>query len=366
MRLSSTLLAVAALSLAGPSLAQPDDGPPRPELPALGLDAQMTDAEIGAALDPWFANLTQSGLFNGAVVVARDGREVFARGYGLTGLTGSAAIGPDTRFPIASIGKAFTHVAIAQLIQQGRLTPETTIADVIPDYPNNVSRSATIAELLDHRAGIADIFGPAFRDAPKSQFLSNADYYRFVSAHPPMFAPGEAQEYCNGCYVVLGEIIARVSGQRYEAYVAEHVFAPAGAIGCAYLRHDQLPDDVARFVGRPSGPGTPVEDVSRFHGFAGSAAGNPYCSVRDLLAFDDALREQRLLNAELTAQVLRGEPQAGRHTRRIGFAGGGPGVNGLLFGNGAWTVIVLANRPEPAGEVIGETVFSLLAGPRPQ
>lgn len=366
MRLKSALSAIAALSFAGPSLAQPHDGPPRPELPALTLNAQMTDAEIGAALDPWFVGMTESGLFNGAVIVARDGREIFTRGYGQTDLASNIAVTPDTRFPIASINKAFTHVAIARLMQEGRLTPDTTIADIIPDYPNTVSRSATIAQLIDHRGGVADIVGPAFRDTSKDLLTSNTDFYRLVSSQPPLFAPGERQEYCNGCYVVLGEIITRVSGQRYEDYVAANVFAPAGMTGCAFLRHDQLPPDAARFIGRPRGPGTPFEDVSRFHGVAGSGAGNSYCSVRDLLAFDNALREQRLLDAEFTAQVLRGEPQAGRHTRRIGFAGGGPGVNGILFGNGAWTVVVLTNRPEPNGEFIGETVFSLLAGPRPQ
>jgi hypothetical protein len=122
----------------------------------------------------------------------------------------------------------------------------------------------------------------------------------------------------------------------------------------------------SRFTGRPQGPGTPLQDVSRFHGVGGSAAGGAYSTLRDLLAFDNALREHRLLNPEMTAQVLRGQPETSRATARIGFAGGAAGVNTLLYGNGAWTVIVLTNYPPPAGETIGSTVFPLLAGPRPQ
>ena len=360
------LLAVGLGLLAGPAWAQSEDGPPRPQLPPLTLNAQMSDAEIGAALDPWLAGLQRDGVFNGALLVARDGRELYARAYGARDLATGAAIGPDERFPIASIGKAFTHVAIAQLIQQGRLAPETTIADVLPDYPSAVSRTATVEQLLTHRAGVADIFGPAFRALPKEQLTSNHAYYEFVSRQPPTFAPGAGQEYCNGCYVVLGEIIEAVSGQPYEAYVTEHVFAPAGMTRSAFLRHDQLPADAARFIGHPMGPGTPSQDVSRFHGVSGSAAGNAYSTLRDMLAFDNALREHRLLGPELTAQVLRSEPEAGRATARIGFAGGGPGVNSLLLGNGAWTVIVLTNFEEPAGETIGSAVFPLLAGARPQ
>ncbi|MBL8545011.1 MAG: beta-lactamase family protein [Hyphomonadaceae bacterium] len=351
--------------LAGPALAQ-DDGPPPPQLPSLALTTQSSDAQIGAALDPWLAGLERGGVFNGAVLVARNGQEVFARAYGERDVASHASLSVDDRFPVASIGKAFTHVAIAQLIQARRLSPTTTIADVIPDYPGAVSRTATVQQLLGHEGGVADIFGPAFRQAPKERFTNNHAYYEFVSQQPPTFAPGAGNEYCNGCYVVLGEIIERVSGLPYEQYVAEHVFTPAGMARSSFPRSDQLPADTARFIGHPRGPEAPAEDVTRFHGVAGSAAGNAYSTLRDMLAFDNALREHRLLNAELTAQVLRGQPEAGRATARIGFAGGAPGVNTLAIGNGAWTVIVLTNREPPAGETIGSTVFPLLAGPRPQ
>lgn len=358
-------LALAMTLLAGPALAQ-RDGPPRPQLPPLALNGQMTDAQIGAALDPWLAGLQRDGVFSGAFLVARSGQEIYAHAFGTRDLTTNTALNVDDRFPLASIGKAFTHVAIAQLIEAGRVTPETTIADIIPNYPNATSRTATIQQLITHRGGIADIFGPAFRDAPKSGFTNNHAYYEFVAAQPPMFAPGAQEEYCNGCYVVLGEIIERVSGQPYEQYIAEHVFARAGMSRSGFLRNDQLPADAAHFIGHPGGPNSPAEDVTRFHGVSGSAAGNAYSTLRDMLAFDNALREHRLINPDLTAQVLRGEAESGRATPRVGFAGGAPGVNTLLFGNGAWTVISLTNHEPPAGETVGSTVFPLLAGPRPQ
>ncbi|MEZ5960141.1 MAG: serine hydrolase domain-containing protein [Hyphomonadaceae bacterium] len=360
--------AVLALGLAltaTNALAQ-DDGPPRPDLPPLALNPQMTDAQIGSVLDPWLAGLQRDGVFNGVLLVARNGGEIFARPYGSIDAAQSAAVNLDTRFALASIGKAFTHVAVAQLIQQGRLSLETTIADVLPEYPNATTRGATIQQLLTHQAGVADIFGPAFRETPKSDLDGNHAYYTLVSSQPPTFAPGAGEEYCNGCYVVLGEIIAAVTGQSYESYVREHVFAPAGMTNTDFLRHDQAPANTARFSGRPMGPGSPLQDVSRFHGVAGSGAGNAYSTARDMLAFDNALREHRLLGPEMTAQVLRSEPQAARATARVGFAGGSPGVNTLLIGNGVWTVIVLTNFDEPAGETIGSAVFPLLAGPRPQ
>lgn len=365
MNAKSAALAVAVLLLWGdPAWAQ--DDPPMPDLPPVAVSASMADGEIAASLDSWFSDLYGRGIFNGAVLVARDGRQIFANAYGVADIESQAPLSTATRFPLASIGKVFTYTAIGQLIQQGRLSPDDTIGELIPDYPNAQSRSATVDQLLHHRAGIADIFGPAFRAIPKEQLASNNDYYRFVSRQPPMFAPGAGEDYCNGCYVVLGEIVARVSGQSYEDYLAQYVFAPSGMIGSGFLRHDQLPTDAARYMGRPQGPQGPVMDVSRFHGVAGSGAGNVYSTINDLLVFDNALREHRLLNPELTAQVLRGEAETGRATARIGFAGGGPGVNTVLLGNGAWTLIVLTNREPPTAEAIGQAVFPLLAGPRPE
>lgn len=352
-------LCLALLLAPAPAIAQDD----APQLPAPAVTRDMSDAAIGAALDPWLASLHQQGMFNGAVLVARNGREMFAVARGVQDVANQRPLDIDTSFPIASIGKAFTHVAVLQLVQSGRLTLDTSIADVIADYPNAVSRTATIEQLLNHRAGVADIFGPAFRERPKDTFASNHAYYEFVARQPEMFAPGAGEEYCNGCYVVLGEIVERVSGMAYEDYVARHVFASAGMNRSGFFRHDSLPDNTARFTGRPQGPEGPLLDVAEWHGVAGSAAGNAYATVRDLLAFDNALRERRLLNAELTAAVLRGHPEAGRSTARIGFAGGGPGVNAVLLGNGAWTFIVLTNREPPLAEAIGQTVFPLLAGP---
>ena len=132
-----------------------------------------------------------------------------------------------------------------------------------------------------------------------------------------------------------------------------------------FFRRDHLPEDTAP-PGMPRGPGTPIVDVSAFHGLAGSAAGNVYSTTRDLLRLDNALREGRLLNPQWTAQVLHATaPETTRSTRRIGFAGGAPGANTMLHGNGAWTVIILANREPPTAEAADQAVFPLLAGPPP-
>lgn len=360
------VIVLCLLVVVAPAWAQGYGPRQRPEAPQLVMptvSAAMSDVEIAAALQIWFAGYAAQDQFSGVALVARDGREIFAGAYGEADRAAHAANSADTRFSTASIGKAFTHVAILQLIQAGRFSLTTTLGELIPDYPIEAARGATIEQLLGHRGGIGDVFNPAFRNEPKQNYTSNAAYYAFITQQPQRFAPGEREEYCNGCYIVLGEIIARVSGLSYEDYITQRIFAPAGMARSGFFRHDQLPSDVARFYGSPQGPGGEIVDVSAFHGVAGNGAGGAYSTARDLLAFDNAVREHRLLNAEGVAHFLRGTPETGRATARIGRAGGGPGVNGMLMGDGAWTVILLTNRDPPFAETAGPQVFSLFAGP---
>jgi hypothetical protein len=80
----------------------------------------------------------------------------------------------------------------------------------------------------------------------------------------------------------------------------------------------------------------------------------------DLLAFDNALREGRLLNAELTAWTLRGVPSKGRNMAPMGIAGGAPGMNALLESDGNWTVIITANVDAPLPERLGVAIAKAL------
>ena len=172
-----------------------------------------------------------------------------------------------TRFNLGSINKIFTQVAIRQLVAAGKLSLTDTLGKFFPDYPQATSRAATVEQLLGHRAGLADFFGDAFTRAPKSQFASNADYFKFVGNQPPTFAPGERNQYCNGCYIALGAIVEKVSGMPYEKYVAENVFARAEMTSTGYPRSDRPSPDIAQgytrrgtnLSGQPLTPSSPQD-----------------------------------------------------------------------------------------------------------
>ena len=169
-------------------------------------------------------------------------------------------------------------------------------------------------------------------------------------------APGA--RYCNGCYIVLGAIIAKVSGVAYEDYIAAHIYTPAGMTTAG-------PTGVVRPSGytrrSPGGDGA-LRSNADMHGVSGSAAGGGYATARDLLTFDEALRAGRLADAERTAWLLNvSQVTPGRTEGALGIAGGAPGLNGILESSRDWTVVVLANLDPPAAQQLGVAIHRQLS-----
>jgi CubicO group peptidase (beta-lactamase class C family) len=353
---------------ATPRPSDPEAPPPPPISPA------MTKAELAPALDAYLRRSSDEGRLSGVALVARDTDVWFEGAYGLAvrGERPSKPVttqfkvgavkkaftqtvveqGSDiantvaTRFNICSINKAFTRMAIEQLVAQKRLSRSETLGTLIPDYPQIVSRAATIDQLVNHTAGIADFFGPVFNETPKDRFRSNEDYFRFVSELPPTFAPGARNQYCNGCYIVLGALVERIAKVPYERYVTEHVFAPAGMKQTSFVHADANEPGVATGYTTRGADGVLRSNVL-MHGVAGSAAGGSYSTARDLLAFVAAQRDGRLPGGGMTQ-----------------IAGGAPGTNAVLLREGAWTVVVLTNLDPPFGERTGEAIMRALASGR--
>ena len=318
----------------------------------------MSAIELAQILDGYLAPLVASQAFSGVVLVAKEGVPVYEKAFGLAYRERKVANTVGTRFNIGSINKIFTKTAIAQLVSQNKLKLSDTLGALLPDYPNVETKAATVDQLLSHQAGVADFFGPAFEQAPKDRFRSNADYYRLVSSQPPLFAPGARRQYCNGCYIVLGAIVEKVAGVPYEDYIATNVYEPAGM-----TKAGPRGGDAAVGYTRRDGSGEgPARSNAAQRGRSGSAAGGGYAAVRDLLQFDEALRAGRLADPTQTAWLLQvGTVTPGRSDGGLGIAGGAPGINGILESSKAWTVVVLANLDPPAAQQLGTAIHRQLS-----
>lgn len=309
------------------------------------------------ALITWLQPYLDHDDFAGVVLVAKNGVPFIEKSFGPADRSTGEPITADTRFNIASIGKKFTQTAIAKLIERQQLSLDTTIGEILPDYPQAETHGATVRQLVDMQAGVSDFFGAEFNAEPKEKFTANHAYYEFVAAMPPRFSPGANTEYCNGCYIVLGEIVEKISGMPFEQFIEENVFKPAGMTHSSYKRPSE---NAANLYMRSDGPGSPYVDASGIHGVSGSGAGGGYATAGDLLAFDNALRNGVLLNPEMTAFVLGGAPSEGRNKTPMGAAGGAEGTNATLESDGDWTVIITSNISPPLPERIGLAIADAL------
>lgn len=204
-----------------------------------------------------------------SLAVARNGRLVYARGYGYADQETREPVQPNSLFRIASVSKPFTSAAILQLVERGRLRLEDSVLDVLHlEVPTGSGvhfdsrwRRVTILHLLQHRGGWDrdKSFDPMFHSRAIVKELKIKppakphDIIRYMLRHPLDFEPGAKDVYSNFGYCLLGRVIEKVSGQSYEQYVRKEVLTPLGIhdmrIG-ATLLEKRAPHEVRYYVGK--------------------------------------------------------------------------------------------------------------------
>jgi D-alanyl-D-alanine carboxypeptidase len=277
------------------------------------------------------AAATRAG-FSGEVAVARHGRIVFAHGYGLANRARGRRVTLDTSFNLASMGKMFTGVAAAQLVQAGKLRFGDRIGKYLPQLPARM-RSITVAQLLDHTSGLGDFFGDPGYERLRPTLTKLSAYLPLVMRESLQFKPGARWSYSNSGFLLAGLLIEKVSGERYDAYLARHVWKPAGMRHTACYKRSRLPPFAA--IGYEDGgvANTPALPP------VGTSAGGCYSSARDLLSFARALEDDRLLSAALTKVIT---------TSKVRAPGGGYGYG---FGIRRTTIWHNGGAPGAAGEL---------------
>ncbi len=318
-----------------------DDEGPAARGPALS-DPEALE-QIAAALDA----RAREDAFSGVVLVARDGKPLLTRAWGLADRDRRVPLTAATRFNLASIGKIFTRVALAQLAEQGKLDLDDRLAEYLPDFPN--ADSITLEMLAEHRSGVGDIFNARYQAMDKALLRHNRDYLQLIRDQPLWFRPGTSKRYSNGGYVLLGEVIAKASGEDYDDYLKRHVFGPAGMAETAALLEGDGTAGVARGYTREGKEQGAWRDNQGTRPARGSAAGGSYSTAADLLAFDQALAHGTLLNPAWTAWVTAGvRPTPGAAVAAgagggFAFAGGAPGISTQWMHEGDRTLILLTN-----------------------
>lgn len=195
------------------------------------------------------AQLAARRIPGAAVVVVSEGRQVAARGYGTADLASDAPMDPDrTELSTASVAKMFTATAVLQLVEQGRLDLDRDVNDYLDDFrvPDTYpGQPVTMRHLLTHTAGFDYVvLGAGDADGRGVESVSE-----HLAEHLPdrVRPPGEGRvSYDNYGVVLAGAVVEAVTGQRFEEYVAEHVFAPAGMTSASQAQPRSDQDHLAK------------------------------------------------------------------------------------------------------------------------
>jgi N-acyl-D-amino-acid deacylase len=321
----------------------------QPPQPPTFFEKVPTKGKAGPGLEPvdlaMLEIMDRHGIPGAALAVAKDGRLLLAKGYGWANVAGRTPVEPDTLFGLTSLSKPLTAVAVLKLVEQGKLGLDDRVFDIVDVQPPTGARvdralkTITVRQCLNHSGGWdRTVSGDpanwepqicrAYRVPPP---LTAPQLISFCESLPLNFKPGTQQKYSNVGYVILGEVVAKVSGRSYGRFVTEDVLRPMGirraglhAFEGRYLAGEALRYLAGTLVALPA-PLLPM--ISAAGGWSGSAV--------DMARF--------LTNLDGS----RGEPVLGEKTRRLMIepppAPLKPRANGTWAGLG-WDSVVVKDK----------------------
>ncbi len=245
---------------------------------------------------------------------------------------------PEDPFRIASITKTFTGTAILQLVDEGRLSKSDKLSTWYPDFPN--ADEITVDDLLRMRSGMVDPYASNdflqdYYDNPEAN-ITPEDMIEAATARADEFeTPDQKTEYNNLNFVLLGEIVGKVSGNDLGVQISQGIFDPLGMENSLYATNDQLPGELRGYA--LNSETEEFEDKTVLNPAVPGAAGAIVSDISDMRTYSRALCTGEFLEPEtqavrLEAQQMNGEPAFIQYGEGILQLGKFCGHNGTIFG----------------------------------
>ncbi len=255
--------------------------------------AQVVDPSL-ASVDSAFAATYPAGGPGAVVLVARDGRVLMRKAYGMADLELGVPMRPEHVLRLGSMTKQFTAVGVLMLVDEGKLSLDDDVTKFFPDYPTH-GRHITVEHLLTHTSGIRSYTSiPAWQAAQRTD-MTPAQLVAVFRDQPMDFAPGEDWRYNNSGYALLGAIIEKVSGQSYADYLRARIFEPLGMRDTRVETQALIP---RRAHGYAVGTGRVVANAGYISMTGPYAAGALVSTVDDLFRWGQAVAAGRMLRPE--------------------------------------------------------------------
>ncbi|HKN23922.1 MAG TPA: serine hydrolase domain-containing protein [Candidatus Acidoferrum sp.] len=256
---------------------------------------------VTGRIDSVFSGLIRPGDPGAAVLVKQDGKILFEKGYGVRDLRSQAKIDPETNFRLASVTKQFTAMAIMLVIHDGKLHYDDRLTDVFPDFAA-YGKDITIRNLLNHTSGLRDYAELMEREEKRSGPKWSAEHQiqddqvlALLKAQPSgLFVPGTRWEYSNSGYVVLGLIVAKVSGMPYRDFLQRRIFSPLKMNHT--LVYEKGKNIISRRAFGHSKENDKLIETDQSPTSATLGDGGIYSNLEDLAKWDEALAKHTLLD----------------------------------------------------------------------
>lgn len=273
-------------------------------------------------VDALFYDFDQANSPGAAVIVIREGKALFAKGYGLADLEKKIPCTTNTNFRLASVTKQFTAMAVLILAEQRKLSLEDRLPKFFSEFPA-YGETISLHHLLTHTSGLPDYEDhiPSGTTIP----LSDRDVLFILQRQTKTdFAPGAQFQYSNSAYALLALIVEKVSGQTFSEFLKAKIFDPLGMTNSiAYVTgRSCVPNRAFGYVNGTSG--WELSDQSVTSAVLGD--GGIYSSVADLFKWDQALYTEKLISRKMLADAFTA------HSSQSDFKGSGYGY-GWYVGN---------------------------------
>jgi CubicO group peptidase (beta-lactamase class C family) len=368
-RFHHVLLSCAALmSVAAPVDAHASAAPA--VVPAPPPSHADVDSAKWQAMDAYLQAQMRNDMFSGTALVARDGAPIFVKSYGMANYELGAPNTADNSYLLGSVVKQFTAVAILQLQEQGRLKVGDPICRYLETCPKSW-QEITLHHLLTHTSGIPNFTSlPGWDEKLAMLSYTRPELIALFRDLPLDFAPGEKFDYSNSGYTLLGVIIERVSGQRYEQYLHENIFKPVG------MARTNTRETRALVPGQVTGyysAGTDFISARLVSPTVDLGSSGVYSTVGDMLRWDRALAADRLISRSSRDAMFTPDKggygygwfTAERHGRAAQFHSGsdnGFSTNITRFPADGLTVIILSNSDRTNAGRVGNDLAAIAFG----
>lgn len=323
----------------------------------------LTNDQITARVDEYMNAVLRVDGFSGTILVARDGKPIVSKGYGMANIELNVPNSPDNVFRLGSVTKQFTGMSIAMLQERGKLSVSDAMCKYISDCPD-AWKPITINQLLRHTSGVTNY--TAFPDFAKTTVLptTTAEMVDTFKKAPLDFEPGAKMSYSNSGYFLLGVIIEKVSGKTYADFLQENIFTPLG------MKQTYYDDPLKIIMHRASGyqkQAGKIINAAYTDMSVPYAAGSLASTTGDLLIWDQALYTDKLVSKKSLNEIFTPEKGDSGYGYGWGIAkkfdrksiSHGGGIYGFAtdisrYPDERVTVVVLSNiQSAPSGQISG-------------